>query len=48
MDTVGFDRLLEWLIKLEQQGGVDIRELEVKSTGKPGQVNVDALRIQKG
>ncbi|WP_062263106.1 type II secretion system protein GspM [Endozoicomonas arenosclerae] len=47
LDTVGFDRLLEWLVNLEQQGGVEIRELEVEAADKPGQVNVNALRIQK-
>ncbi|KEQ18477.1 type II secretion system protein GspM [Endozoicomonas numazuensis] len=47
LDTVGFDRLLEWLVNLEQQGGVEIRELEVEAAEKPGQVNVNALRIQR-
>lgn len=47
LDTVGFDRLLAWLVKLQQQGGVEIRELEVEAAEKPGHVIVKALRIQR-
>lgn len=47
LDTVGFDRLLAWLVKLEQQGGVEIRELNVEVAEKPGHVNVNALRIAR-
>ncbi|WP_448218714.1 type II secretion system protein GspM [Endozoicomonas sp. 2B-B] len=47
LDTVGFDRLLAWLVNLQQQGGVEIRELEVEAAEKPGHVIVKALRMER-
>ena len=45
LGETGFDRLVAWLQVLESQGGVQILELSVETSAKPGQVRVDTLRI---
>lgn len=40
-DEVGFDQLLEWLILIREQHGIQVARIVVDKAGAPGQVNAN-------
>ncbi|WP_263079731.1 type II secretion system protein M [Endozoicomonas sp. Mp262] len=47
MGTARFDRLMGWLIKLEQESRIQVAEIQLDSTDQPGIVEVKRLQLER-
>ncbi|WP_330925231.1 type II secretion system protein M [Candidatus Sororendozoicomonas aggregata] len=47
MGSAQFDLFMAWLVKLEQEGGIRVTDLQVNATDTPGQVEITRLQLER-
>ncbi len=47
MGAARFDRLIAWLVKLEQESQIQVAEIQLDATAQPGVVEVKRLQLER-
>ncbi len=47
LGTAPFDLFMAWLIKIEQEGGIQVTDLQINATDTPGMVEIKRLQLER-